>query len=89
MSRPEYKTAEYQHAKRMLKGKRCVTCGAKADTVEHYPPISAFPPGRWRGNYYPMCGRCNYSRGGAIGAKKTNAKRKLAKKRRQQQGRRR
>jgi hypothetical protein len=49
---------------------RCVYCGAKANSVDHAPPISTTDPSRWRGVLRPSCLSCNFSRGATYGNKK-------------------
>lgn len=63
MAKPQYRTKAYAEAKRRLRGAPCVWCGAPSDSVDHYPPVSSFPPGRWVGIFRPACLPCQIRQG--------------------------
>lgn len=63
VAKPEYRTRAYRHAKVEMRGAPCWMCGRPSDSVDHYPPISAFPPGRWRGIFRPACLDCQRDQG--------------------------
>ena len=45
----------------------CVWCrDAIATEADHVPPLAAFAPGEWVGQYVPSCGPCNARRGGTF-----------------------
>ena len=63
MASPPYTTRAYRAAKAELVGAPCWMCGKPSTTVDHYPPLSAFPPGRWVGTFRPACQPCQHAQG--------------------------
>lgn len=53
----------------------CAYCGAVATVADHRPPLSAYPPGMWRGVLVPSCQRCSNDQGGRIATQLSQATR--------------
>lgn len=41
-------------------------CTGRATSLDHQPPVAAFPPGQWQGRLVPVCLPCNTHTGGSV-----------------------
>ena len=61
-----YDTKAWRRARKRLRGLPCVACGQPSDTVDHIVAIAEGGTNE-PSNLQPMCGRCNYVKGGQLG----------------------
>ena len=66
MADPVYNARAYKAAKVAMAGAPCWRCGKPSDSVDHVPPVSSMPKGRWVGIFRPACMSCQIAEGHQI-----------------------